>query len=315
MVMWVNLHGSFMLGLLLPGAFMIEALFDSDIDRRQVLLFWSFFVLSAWLTALLNPEFLAGVLFPVHLLGMKSLALIKEWQPAVFGAGPFLQLEVSLLAGLALGFSGKVQLSPVRLLLLLLLVHAALSHGRHEQLLGIVGALVLAEPFGKALGRGAAKPTGVRWGYFANCAALIATVALIARIILPLSPKDTGAALATVLDRLPLPLRAQPVLNEYSLGGQLIFNGVRPFIDGSTDLYGDAFLARYARMVDRDDAELERALSEYRIAWAIFPAGHPAVRMLDKEPGWQRLAEGNGIVVQTRQDKLARSAAADRAMP
>jgi hypothetical protein len=301
MLVWVNLHGSFMLGLLLPGVFMIEALFDCGTGRRQVLLFWTLFILGAWLTALLNPDFLAGVLFPIHLLSMKGLAFVKEWQPTDFGT--FQPLEVTLLAGLALGFSGKVRLPPVRLLLLLLLIHAALSHGRHEQLLGIIGALLLAEPLGKALGRGGApRPIGVRWRCLATCAALIVIVALMARAKLPLSPKYTGAALAAVLDRVPPPLRAQPVLNEYSLGGQLIFEGVRPFIDGRADLYGDAFLSSYARIVGPDDAELERALSEFRIAWAIFPAGHPAVRRLDAEPGWRRLVEGDGIVVQTRQN-------------
>ncbi len=39
MVLWVNLHGSFMLGLLLSGAFMIEALFDPGADRQRALIF------------------------------------------------------------------------------------------------------------------------------------------------------------------------------------------------------------------------------------------------------------------------------------
>ena len=73
MVIWVNLHGSFMLGLLLPGAFMVEALFDRDADHPRVLTSWTLFILAAWSTALLNPDFFAGVLFPIHLLGMKSL--------------------------------------------------------------------------------------------------------------------------------------------------------------------------------------------------------------------------------------------------
>jgi len=237
---------------------------------------------------------------------MKSLAFVKEWQPTDFGT--LQPLEVILLAGLALGFSGKVRLPPVRLLLLLGLIHAALSHGRHQQLLGIVGALVLAEPLGQALGRGGAKPIGVRWGHFATCTTLIATVALIARALLPLSPKHTGAALAAILDRVPLTVRAQPVLNEYGLGGRLIFNGIRPFIDSRADLYGDVFLTRYARIVVPDDAELERVLSEYQITWAIFPTGHPVVQRLDRMPGWRRLVEGDGVVVQTRQDQLARKA-------
>ena len=78
MVIWVNLHGSFMLGLLLPGVFMIEALFDRGADHRQVLTSWTLFILAAWSAALLNPDFSAGVVFPIHLLRMKSLAAVKD---------------------------------------------------------------------------------------------------------------------------------------------------------------------------------------------------------------------------------------------
>lgn len=300
MAIWVNLHGSFMLGLLLAGVFMIEAMFDRGADRRRVLTAWTPFILAAWSMTLLNPDFLAGMLFPIHLLGMKSLARIKEWQPTDFST--LQPLELIILGGLALGFSGKVRLPPIRLLMLLALIHGALSHSRHEQLLGIVGVLILAEPVGLSLARGPARAPGAAWRRLAAGAAAIALIALAGRIALPLGPERTGAAFAATLDRVPPSLRAQPVLNEYRFGGQLIFNGVRPFIDGRADLYGDAFLTRYGRIVAPDHAELQRALSEYGIAWAIFPSGHPIVRMLDREPGWRRLVEGDGIVVQARQE-------------
>ncbi len=67
MLLWVNLHGSFMLGLLLPGAFMIEAAARlRDADHHRVFMSWAGFILAAWAVALLNPDFLAGVLFPIR---------------------------------------------------------------------------------------------------------------------------------------------------------------------------------------------------------------------------------------------------------
>ena len=54
-----------------------------------------------------------------------------------------------------------------------------------------------------------------------------------------------GAAFAHV----PASLAAMPVLNEYNFGGFLIFNGVRPFIDGRADMYGDKFLEDYAELI------------------------------------------------------------------
>ena len=301
MLLWVNLHGSFMLGLLLPGIFMIEALFDPGARRSRVLMSWAGFMLAAWAVALFNPDFLAGVLFPVRMLGMNSLAWIEEWQPTVFG-GRFQPLEFIILGGLALGFSGKVRIPPIRLLIFLGLVHGALSHTRHQQLLGIVGVLVLAEPLGTSLGRGCAEASGRAWRRLTPYAALVALAALAGRTALPLGPERSGAAFATTLDRLPPSLRARPVLNDYSLGGKLIYNGVRPFIDSRADLYGDAFLTRYNRIILPDRAEVARALSEYGIVWTIFPAGSPLVQMLDQQPGWRRMVDENGIIIHTRED-------------
>jgi hypothetical protein len=304
MVVWVNLHGSFLLGLLLPGAFLVEALFDEAAEPLQVLASWGAFIFAAFAVALLNPAGLAGVMFPVHLLGMTSLAGIAEWRPPTFDRVQ--PLELTILGGLALGFSGKATLPPIRLAMLLLLVHGALSHGRHQQLLGILGALILAEPLGRGLAPRGVAAAGAAWQALAAGSALLAVGALAVRMVLPLDPDRSGATFAAVLDRVPPALRARPVLNDYGLGGALIFNGVRPFIDSRADLYGDAFIGRYQDIVAPNRTTLERVLADYRIAWAIFPSQAPIVQLLDQEPGWRRLTETDGIAVFASKDALAR---------
>ena len=299
MLLWVNLHGSFMIGLLLPGAFLLEAMFDAGTNPRRTFIDWACFTLAAWTVALLNPGFLAGELFPIHMLGMTSLAWVGEWQPTDFSH--IQPLEMIILAGLALGLSGKVRLPPVRLLMLLALIHGALSHGRNEQLLGLVGVLILAEPLGASLGRGHAEAMGAAWHRVAAGTALIAALALAGRLALPLSPERTGAAFAATIEHVSPALREKPVLNEYSLGGQLIFQGVRPFIDSRADLYGDAFLTRYHRITWPDRAELDRALAEFGIAWTMFPSRDRIVPLLDQEPGWRRLIEVDGLVIHVRE--------------
>jgi hypothetical protein len=299
MLLWVNLHGSFFIGLLLPAGFMVEALFDRGIDRSRTVFAWSRFILAAWAVALLNPDFLAGELFPIHLLGMHSLAWVGEWQPTDFS---HLQpLELMILGALALGLTGAVKLPPMRLLMLFGLIHGALSHARNEQLLGLLGVLVLAEPLGTNLGRGRAAPLAPLWHRAAAGFALLAVVALAGRLALPLSAERTGATFAATLDHVPPTLRAKPVLNDYSLGGKLIFQGVRPFIDSRADLYGDAFLSRYRQLIAPDRDALNRVLAEYGIAWTIFPADAPIVGLLDQEPGWRRLTEVDGMVIHVRE--------------
>lgn len=299
MLLWVNLHGSFLVGLLLPGAFMLEALLDPGANRRHTVTIWAGFSLTACGVALLNPGFLAGVVFPIHLLGMPGLAWVGEWQPTDFSRVQ--PLELMILGALALGLSGKVRLPPVRLLLLLGLIHGALSHARNEQLLGLLGVLILAEPLGASLGRGHAQILGSAWRRVAAGVTLIAAAALAGRLALPLSAERTGAAFAATLSHVPPSLRAQPVLNDYSLGGKLIFQGVRPFIDSRADLYGDAFLARYRRITWPERDALDRALTEYGIAWTIFPSGERIVPLLDQVPHWRRLIEVDGVVIHVRE--------------
>jgi hypothetical protein len=301
MLVWVNLHGSFIIGLLLAAAFLAETLFDSP--PRRTILSWAGFAAAAGAVTLLNPEGLAGLLFPVHMVEMASLAWIGEWQPTDFGR--LQPLELIILAGLVLGLSGKARLPPIRLLMLLGLIHGALAHARNEQLLGIAGVLILAEPLGAALGRGHAAPLGAPWRAIASGAIGLAAIALAGRLILPLDDQRTGAAFASAIDRVPEAVRAQPVLNEYGLGGQLIFQGVRPFIDSRADLYGDAFLTRYRAIASGTPDALASALAEYRIAWTIFPAGHQVNDALDQLPGWQRRIEADGLVVHIHQDATA----------
>ena len=304
MLVWVNLHGSFMIGLLLACALLVEALFDTGANRRHVLASWAAFILAALAVALVNPDGVSGVLFPFHMLDMQSLAWIGEWQPPDFSR--IQPLELMILAGLGLGLSGKVSLPPVRLLILLALIHGALTHARNEQLLGIVGALILAEPLGTSLGRGPAIMPGRPWSSLMTGTALLAVLALAIRMLVPLSPERTEAAFAATLETVPPSLRVKPVLNEYGLGGQLIFQGVRPFIDSRADLYGDGFLTRYRRIASPEQKALDDALSEYGIAWTIFTTGHRIIPLLDQEPGWRRLIERDGLVIHVRDDSLPR---------
>ena len=295
MLVWVNLHGSFMVGLLLPAAFLLEALLDPGVNRRQVLLSWSGFIAAAWLTALCNPAFLSGLLFPFHMLGMHSLAWVGEWEPTNFAQ--IQPLELVILAALALCGSGRLTLPPIRLLLFLGLIHAALSHGRNEQLLGLAGTIILVEPLGRALGRGAAAPIPRFW---TAAAFALALAAVGARFVAPPGPDRGGAAIEAALDQLPPGFRTKPVLNEYGLGAGLIWHGVRPFIDSRADLYGDAFLTRYRLATWPDRAALDALLADFRIAWTIFPSGHPILSTLDSEPGWRRAIDAGGFVIHTR---------------
>ena len=109
-------------------------------------------------------------------------------------------------------------------------------------------------------------------------------------------------AFAAAMAQVPDAIRSQPVLNDFVLGGQLIFDGERPFIDSRTDLYTEGFEVLYRRLMSPDRATLAKVISDYGIAWTVFRADQPVEQLLDTEPGWRRLGTFDGIAVHVRAD-------------
>jgi hypothetical protein len=292
MTLWANAHASVLFGLVLAGPFALEAVVEARGDPWPALRAWGLFILAATLCALVTPFGVGGLLFPVTTAGMASLNSIVEWRPPDFSV--LQPLEVALAAGLfVIAFRG-VRIPLLRLILLLGLLHLSLQHQRHQMLLAVVGGLILAEAAGRAPAAAPRTPAPPAWIGAGFALALVAV-----RLIVPLSLHDGPTLPIAALDETPARLHAEPVLNDYGMGGYLIFRGIRPFIDGRTDMYGDAFNARYDAAVS-NKAALQAALAQNGIAWTLFPPGSSAVRMMDAEPGWRRLYTGPYAVVHVR---------------
>jgi hypothetical protein len=296
MAPWANLHGGFAVGLALIGPCGLEAILAAAPERRLALTRdWALFALAALLAALASPLGFDGLAFPVRLLGLKSLANIGEWAPADF-AKPN-ELELALLALVAVALTRPVRVPPIRLALLIGLAHLSLAHVRHELLLATLGPMLLAGPLAAALDAPGA-PGGLD-RRLAGLAAAVLAIAL-ARPLLP-APKIPGFASAEAgLAALPSGLRAEPGLNGYGLGGYLELAGVKPYVDGRADLFGDAFLADYARLARGDREALTAALDSRRIGWTMFAPAQGAVATLDSLPGWRRAYADARLVVHAR---------------
>ncbi len=289
MTLWANLHGSFIFGLALACAFALEAMIAAGAQWQHAARKWGLFLACATVAATITPHGWHGLVFPAELMTMKGLGFIDEWQSPNFQSIP--PLEIALMAALYVGFSRGVRVPVLRLLILIGLLHLALQHTRHQMLFGVAGSLLFAGPLGAALGRlqplraaPAGKPA------LAIAIALTAAIALTGfRLAHPIVREDgftwPGAAFAHV----PAALARTPVLNEYNFGGFLIFHGVRPFIDGRAELYGDKFLAEYAELVRPNRERIVQTLEQRGIQWAILNAASPAKTAMEALPGWRLL--------------------------
>jgi hypothetical protein len=288
MALWANLHSSFIVGLLIAAALALEAGLDFRAWRRRTLIGWGAFLVASLVATLATPHGIEGLAFPLRVLNMKTLPAITEWQgPDFLKPSP---LEIALLAGLFFTFWRGVRLTAVRAAIVLGLVHMSLQHVRQEVLLGVVAPLVLAEPMGRALGRLGA--THANWRLplpqtLIGGALLLMFVG--ARLVTPAARVDGPTAPISALAHVPPALRGQPVLNAYDFGGYLIFEGVRPYIDGRADMYGDAFVADDDKIQHNDPAATDAALARYGVRWAILPPHFYLTQRLESLPGWTKL--------------------------
>jgi hypothetical protein len=300
MVLWTNLHASFLIGLMLIVPFALEAAREESQTRSAALRRWGVFGGVALLAAMISPHGIYGLIFPFKLMMMPSLKLINEWAPTNFQTFQPQAFGIAVAVALYVLLSRGTQMKPLRIVVLLGLLYLAMIHVRHQMLIAIVGPLILAEPLGRALQtfpRNEKSRHRVAIGL--TFAVLLAALTAL-RLWLPLERGDSATTAATALAHVPASLLHSPVLNEYAFGGYLIFNDVRPFIDGRAELYGDEFLSRYARMVRPDKQALEAALAKYHVRWTIFAADNPTVGAMDAMVGWRRLYADRWAVVHVK---------------
>ncbi len=300
MLVWANAHGSFVFGLALVGVFALEALITAaPSDRRRVVLGWGAFGAVCAITATATPAGFDGLIFPFYVDRLKLLAHLNEWRPADFAT--FSGFEAILLATLAVLLLRPARIPPVRLMLLLGVLHLALQHTRQEIVLVVVGILILAKPLGKAWTTKTTSPTTPHHeSRSIGIVVLLLAIGLAGyRVAVPVIRADSAGIPATALRDLPPPLRHQRVFNEYSFGGSLILAGIRPYIDGRSDMYGDPFTLDYFRIAAGDVARWHAANARWHFGWTILPPRSPLVAVLDRDPAWRRVyADATAVIHQ-----------------
>ena len=278
MTVWANLHGSFVMGLALIGPFALEALISRRAEPWPVVRSWGLFGLAAVAAALVTPHGAYGLIYPFQLMGMEANAVIQEWGPTDFARPePF---AFVLVAVLFCALWKGLKVPPIRLIILLGLLLMAMKHVRHQPVLGVVGALLLAQPLSMVF------------------PPLARTVTV--RMTLPLVRGDGPCTPATAFSHIPAHLRTGPVFNDFGYGGYLIANGVRPFIDGRIDMYGDTFVAAFEKARMGDKAALATLLDRYEVQWTLLAPDTPAVALLDTTPGWRKVYTDGYAVIHVR---------------
>ncbi len=314
MLLWVNLHAGFALGLALIGLYMVRAVLDGKWSQLRPLL-----VVSVMCTAVvpLNPNGFRMFSYPYETLTSPSMAaFIQEWASPDFHKVTYLPLAVLLLSTL-----GAMALSPSRarlgeLFLVLITALGALRSVRHIPIFSLFAAPVLAKHlwaiakergWDKALHGDEVRPNGLK--LIINIVLLLAPVALgVSRVwhfathqqnyVRIRNPVDAVEFLKS--NRLPA-----PIYNRYGWGGYLIyklFPDYRVYIDGRADVYGDAFFTEAIHTYD-GLGNWREPLDKYNIRTVIIDTNVALATLLRNDSQWTKVYEDDQAVIFVRDAK------------
>jgi hypothetical protein len=300
MALWANMHGGFVFGILIAGAFGLEALLYSK-DKARVFRQWLVFGLLCIAAIFINGNGVEGVFHPLRFTQLQMLPMIDEWKPSSIKVTPFFFAVLALL--LALIAWKRPRLPWTRWLLLGGLLAMALLQVRHQSVLAIVSAMILPQAFRQRGEERSAEP---------RSALLVAGVGALllvgARLVMPLQPSDNEANPWKLIAKVPPELRSEPVLNAYSMGGPLILSGIRPYVDGRGDMYGDELVVNFASVSNGNPQAFNDAVKRWDICWVIFPNRSKAlIALVERTPGWRLVTRDNVGVVYARTPNVSAS--------
>src|ERR1700710_416967 len=112
-------------------------------------------------------------------------------------------------------------------------------------------------------------------------------------------PHTRGSPVAAVAALKKLNLAR--VFNDYDFGGYLIANGVAPFIDGRTELYGEKFFVNHNAASGLMEPEnLFRLLEQYDIEATLMRTQSAATKLLDHIDGWHKVFSDDIATIHVR---------------
>jgi hypothetical protein len=308
-LIWVNLHGGYAIGIAFMFLFIVGDLVDVGFGFAK----WSesrqrlerlVLALAACLAIIpLNPYGIRMYRYPIETVFSSGIqSYISEWLAPNFHDGMFVPVLLMLLAIFVAVAVSPLRLRPAELLLLATVTWAALHSARHITIFVLVAApllsrLIYARLFqtrGPAL---PAKPASaipiLRLCNGIVLAAFFAfTVLRLRQVVAGQADAEArtfpSAAVSFISkNRLPVPL-----LNHYNWGGYLIWKlypGYRVYIDGRSDLYGDAFMDQSGATYNISNESWRDPLEKWQIRSVILPPNAPLVSALRCQSQWKEV--------------------------
>ena len=308
MLLWVNLHGGFIIGLILLiiylGGNTFCAFTDSsaryEVHTRKLKKIFVTLIASL-AVCLINPSGPEILWFPIRVSSDRFLMdrVIEFLSPNFHGVLPFKYMLLATIGALALS---RRSLSLIELTLVLLLSYMALYSARHVSLFALVVAPILLGSCESICNR---LPGRILQSYKTRIRNLTTTDGYLKGYLWPISSVllIVGLATAGTLQyrfsekKFPVAavefLKNQPIagnmFNNDEFGDYLIFSawpGYRVFMDGRSDMYGEKYGRPYFRVAQAQPGWKD-VFEKYDITWVLFDTESPLAAALLEQRDWQ----------------------------
>ena len=323
MLVWVNLHGMFVLGIIILGIYFIGGMLDDSP--------------VSWLTNSKGKSMLAGGIFAL-LATLFSPSGIKIWE-TIFALGsnayitarnpeyqtanfhepetwPFILILLLLIISLARNVT-KTPWSHI--LLVASFTGIALYTSRMIPLFAIVSAPIAAQALADWIrqeypeGRYAALEKNIaHLNASSNGFIWIPIVTIMVAVLFQSGKTIDPQSRGNVFDDRFFPveattwLQAHPqsghMFNEFDWGGYLLLNlwpAQQIFMDGHTHIYGEELTREYEQVVTLSKG-WENILTKYNVEWVIMRANAPLINALASSGNWSIAYQDETAVILIR---------------
>jgi hypothetical protein len=309
MLLWVNLHGGFIVGFLFMGIFLsgyIPGFLASDEEERPVSASkgkqLSLVCAASVLAACVNPFGVHAFLFPLRVVSETYLMdHVQEFlSPNFHGFAPYRYLILFLIGMLGLS---KTRMAFTELVLVLLFTSMSLYSMRFIPLCAIVYAPILSRHgdilIQKYEGKGSrllkkrssvyGEIDGSAKGYAIPLVVLVVFAGIVAgKIPVRFTEKTTPNAAIDFL-------RANPIrgnmFNNDEIGDHVIYNlypQYKVFVDGRLDMYGSRILKEYDEVISLRPGWRD-VLVKYDINFVLYYTDSLLSHILTSDEGWRRI--------------------------
>lgn len=318
MLLWVNQHGAFIIGLVIIGVFVLGKLIDSIViiiskkqfrlviwDRKLIFLFGALFLSTS--VTLINPSGSRILIYPFQTLSDTSMQrYIVEWASPDFSERTWIPLAVMFLSLLGFGLKFSHKISTTNVILCIIFGYMALSAIRHVALFSLVAIPILSSQLTEAFPKMDDSRQRGQLPTLFIFLVLCGMMFLLINTTLNLDEKQEiiikNSYPVNAVNYLKENIPNAHVFNSYKWGGYLIWNFYpeqKVYIDGRADVYGGDFVAQH-RDIILTMPGWKKMLGDKKIRLVLVEPDTPLAYALQISEEWVLLHEDDVSVLYQR---------------